>query len=82
MEPPAAIPTGAIVVQVAAVASRPAAEELAKSLREKHFAAFVLEPTVDNFYRVQTGPYADAAAAKAVRTRLEGQGYQPILKHR
>jgi cell division septation protein DedD len=74
--------SGPIVVQVAAVANRQAAEELAKALKGKQFAAFVLAPTVDAFYRVQTGPYANAAIAKAVRTQLEGQGYQPILKHR
>ena len=34
----------------------------------------------DQFYRVQVGPYADVKDAEAMRARLIGDGYNPIVK--
>ena len=35
---------------------------------------------MDKYLRVQVGPFADIKAAEAMRTRLIGDGYNPILK--
>jgi len=34
----------------------------------------------DKLFHVQVGPYADIKDAEAMRTRLTGDGYSPILK--
>jgi cell division septation protein DedD len=37
-------------------------------------------PDTDRFFRVQVGPYRDAQTVKAVRQKLEQQGYNSIVK--
>ena len=34
----------------------------------------------DKFYHVQVGPFADMKVAEAIRSKLIGDGYNPILK--
>jgi cell division septation protein DedD len=53
------IPSGAILLQVAASPRESDALALAGMLQQKGFAVLILEPTADNFYRVEVGPYAD-----------------------
>jgi cell division septation protein DedD len=79
---PPAIPRGSLVVQVAALLSRARAQELVNALQQKHFAAFVRTAGADQYNRVQVGPFADLAAAQAVRQQLEELGYPTILGRR
>ncbi|HYB60484.1 MAG TPA: SPOR domain-containing protein [Methylomirabilota bacterium] len=74
------IPKGAIVLQVAALVKESDALALAQVLQEKKFPAFVLSPSADKYYRVQVGPYADAAAAAVARDKLEAAGFKSIVK--
>ena len=67
-------------MQVAALARQADALALAQALQKKKFPAFVLNPTSDNFYRVQIGPYADTESANAARHKLESQGFKSIIK--
>lgn len=79
---PPAVPRGSIVVQVAALLSHARAQELAETLQQKHFAAFVVTSGADTFNRVQVGPFADLASARAVRQQLADLGYSTILARR
>lgn len=74
------IPRGATVLQVAAVVRQADALRLAQVLQKKKFPAFVVTPDTDRFFRVQVGPYRDAQTVKAVRQKLEQQGYNSIVK--
>jgi cell division septation protein DedD len=78
---PPRIPRGAVLLQVAAMTSESDALALASVLHKKQFPAFVVTPTVDDFYRVQVGPYSDAHAAKMVRGMLDQAGFKSIIKH-
>ncbi len=77
---PAFIPRGAILLQVAALTSERDALALAETLQQKKFPAFVLIPSADRYYRVQVGPYRNAASAHLVRHRLEKEGFKAIVK--
>ena len=77
-----AVPSGPVVVQVAALLSHARAQELAQTLQQKHFAAFVLTSGADNFNRVRVGPFADLATARVVRQQLGEMGFATILKRR
>ncbi len=75
-------PAGAAYyVQVAAVTRQEDADALVEALKMKQYPAFTASnASVDKFYRVQIGPYADFKDADAMRTRLIGDGYSPIVK--
>jgi len=77
---PPAIPRGAVVLQVAAMARQTDAVALAQALQQKKFPAFVLPPGADRYYRVQVGPYADAQSADLARQKLENQGFKAITR--
>jgi cell division septation protein DedD len=77
---PPAIPRGAIVLQVAAMARHADAKALAQALQQKKFPAFVLPPAADRYYRVQVGPYADPQSADLARQKLESQGFKAITR--
>ena len=50
-------------------------------VKKKEYPAFVAaQVTTDKLFRVQLGPFADVKEAEAMRTRLIGDGYSPILK--
>ncbi|WP_052134845.1 SPOR domain-containing protein [Sphingomonas sp. 37zxx] len=67
--PPAKPPaTGDWFVQVAALSSEPRAKALASQLGGRTNAA-------GRFWRVQLGPFPDAAAASSARTRVAESGY-------
>jgi DedD protein len=68
-------------VQVAAVTRQEDADALVEALKKKQYPAFTASNTSgDKFYRVQVGPYADFKDADAMRVRLIGDGYNPIVK--
>jgi len=75
------LPTGGYFVQVAAVTKQEDADALVDALKKKDYPAFVAAQSAnDKFFRVQVGPYSDIKDAEAMRTRLIGDGYSPILK--
>lgn len=80
-DPSTVLPLSAYFVQVAAVTKQEDADALVDALKKKDYPAFVASQSkADNFFRVQVGPYSDAKDAEAMRARLIGDGYSPILK--
>jgi DedD protein len=76
------IPSGAIVLQVAALAKQDDAQALAGSLQKKHFSAYVQPPHKDKYYRVQVGPFKDQKSADAAKEGLESAGFKAFyVKH-
>lgn len=68
-------------VQVAAVSRQEDADALVEALKKKQYPAFTANNTAtDKFYRVQVGPYGELKDAEAMRARLIGDGYNPIVK--
>jgi cell division septation protein DedD len=74
------IPSGAVMLQVAAVQSQGDALALAQALQGKKFPALVIPPKDDKYYRVQVGPYANVQAATTARHDLEAKGFKSIVK--
>ena len=73
---------GTIVVQIAAVSREDDAVALAGALRKKNYNVFVVNNPVNNdkFYHVQVGPFGTMAEAEAMKAKLVGEGYNPIIK--
>jgi len=76
------IPSGSIILQVAALIKQDDALALASSLQKKHFAAYVLQPQKDKYYRVQVGPFKDQKSADAAKKGLESAGFIAIFAKR
>jgi len=76
------IPSGALVLQVAALKNRDEALSIATSLQKKHFAAYVQSPQKDQYYRVQVGPLKDQKTADATKKDLEGAGFKAFVAKR
>jgi cell division septation protein DedD len=74
------IPPGAILLQVAASPRESDALALAGALRQKGFAALILEPTADKFYRVELGPYTDRQSMHLAKLALNREGFQVIVR--
>jgi DedD protein len=73
--------SGSYYVQVAAVSRQEDADSLVEALKKKQYPAFTANNTAgDKFYHVQVGPYAELKDAEAMRARLIGDGYNPIVK--
>ena len=71
----------AYVVQVAAVSKKEDAEALVGALRKKNYPVFLAaNGSSDALFRVQVGPFNDFKEADAMRGRLAGDGYSPIVK--
>jgi len=69
------------VVQVAAVSKKEDAEALAAALRKKNYPVFLAgNAPSDALVHVQVGPFSDFKEADAMRVRLAGEGYSPIVK--
>lgn len=80
-DPATTIPVGGYFVQVAAVSKQEDADALVDALKKKDYPAFVAaQNTTDKLFRVQLGPFSDIKDAEAMRTKLVGDGYNPILK--
>lgn len=73
---------GGFVVQIAAVTREEDAAALAGALRKKSYNVFVVNnPALhDKFYHVQVGPFPTLQDAESMKTRLTGEGYNPIVK--
>lgn len=78
-DPATTLPTSGYFVQVAAVSKQEDADALVDALKKKDYPAFVAAAT-DKLFRVQLGPFADIKEAEAMRTKLVGDGYSPIVK--
>jgi DedD protein len=78
---PAASAGGTYYVQVAAVSRQEDADSLVEALKKKQYPAIASNNnSVDKFYHVQVGPYGDLKEAEAMKARLIGDGYNPIVK--
>jgi DedD protein len=69
-----------IMVQVAAVSRREDAEVLQDALRRKQYPVLIITAPSDKLFHVQIGPFSDPKEAETTRLRLQGDGYNPILK--
>lgn len=74
------IPRGAVLLQVAASPRESDALTLAGTLRQRGFAALILEPTADKFYRVEVGPYTDSQSVHLAKLALNRVGFQVIVR--
>ena len=79
-DPATTLPAPGYFVQVAAVSKQEDADALVDALKKKQYPAFVAAATADKLFRVQVGPYSDVKDAEAMRAKLIGDGYSPILK--
>jgi DedD protein len=79
-DPNTTLPTTGYLVQVAAVSKQEDADALVDALKKKQYPAFVAAAAPDKLFRVQVGPFPEIKDAEAMRTRLIGDGYSPILK--
>jgi cell division septation protein DedD len=80
VDPTTTMPMSGYFVQVAAVSKQEDADALVDALKKKEYPAFVAPASADKLFRVQLGPYSDIKDAEAMRTKLVGDGYSPILK--
>ncbi len=73
---------GTIVVQIAAISREDDAIALAGALRKKSYNVFVVNNPVtnDKLYHVQVGPFTSLQDAEAMKLKLTGEGYNPIVK--
>jgi cell division septation protein DedD len=78
--PAAETPSAGIMVQIAAVMRQADAEMLATALRSNGYAAVVRTEPQDKFLHVQIGPFATRDQAKAMRARLQADGYNAFIK--
>ena len=80
-DPTTTLPTGGYFVQVAAVSKQEDADALVDALKKKDYPAFVATQSIsDKLFHVQVGPYPEIKDAEGMRSRLVGDGYNPILK--
>jgi cell division septation protein DedD len=81
MTPAVATPPAAgYIVQIAAVRRQEDANALVKALRKKQYPVFVAGNAPDKLFHVQVGPFSDPKEADAMKARLVGDGYKPIVK--
>jgi DedD protein len=81
VDPSTTLPNTGYFVQVAAVSKEEDAQALVDALKKKEYPAFVAaQNNADKLFRVQLGPFAEAKDAEVMRTKLIGDGYNPILK--
>jgi DedD protein len=74
------VPGTGYLVQIAAVSKQQDADALVGALRKKQYPVFISNPPGDALFHVQIGPFADMKEAEAMRSKLQGDGYNPILK--
>ena len=81
VDPSTTLPATGYFVQIAAVTKQEDAQALVDALKKKDYPAFVAaQSTSDKLFHVQVGPFADPKDAEAMRTRLIGDGYNPMVK--
>ena len=76
--PPAG--SASIMVQIAAVTHQEDANVLISALRQRGYSVSVRNEPQDKLLHIQIGPFASRDAAKAMRSRLQADGYNAILK--
>jgi len=79
-EPMPAAGSASIMVQIAAVTHQEDANVLISALRQRGYSVSVRNEPQDKLLHVQVGPFASRDAAKAMRSRLQADGYNAILK--
>jgi len=67
-------------VQVAAVSKQEDADALVDALKKKSYPVFVASAASDKLFHVQVGPFGDIKDAEAMKAKLMGDGYNPIVK--
>ena len=67
-------------VQIAAVSKQEDADALVDALKKKSYPVFVSNVPTDKLFHVQVGPFADVKDAEAMKSKLMGDGYNPIVK--
>jgi cell division septation protein DedD len=76
------VPSGAYLLQVAALLRQDDALAVATSLQKKHYPCYVQAPQKDKYYRVQVGPYKDRKVADTAKQGLENEGFKAFyVKH-
>lgn len=81
VDPSTTLPNSGYFVQVAAVTKEEDAQALVDALKKKEYPAFVAaQNSTDKLFRVQLGPFIEFKDADGMRTKLIGDGYNPILK--
>ena len=81
VDPTTTLPATGYFVQIAAVTKQEDAQALVDALKKKDYPAFVApQSTSDKLFHVQLGPFAEQKDAEAMRTRLIGDGYNPMVK--
>jgi cell division septation protein DedD len=73
-------PANGYFVQVAAVSKQEDADALVDALKKKQYPALAASLPTDKLFHVEVGPFADIKEAESMRTKLLGDGYNPILK--
>ena len=68
------------MVQVAAVTKQEDAEALVAALRKKQYPVFSSTVATDKLFHVQVGPFSDPKQADEMKSKLVGDGYNPIVK--
>jgi len=76
----ASVGSGGYTVQVAAVSKQEDADALVDALKKKSYPVFVASAAADKLYHVQVGPFGDIKDAEAMKAKLTGDGYNPIVK--
>ena len=72
--------SGGYSVQVAAVSKQEDADALVDALKKKAYPVFVASASTDKLFHVQVGPFGDIKDAEAMKAKLTGDGYNPIVK--
>jgi len=80
VSPATAGPASGYFVQVAAVSKQEDADALVDALKRKQYPALAASLPTDKLFHVQVGPFADIKDAESMRTKLLGDGYNPIVK--
>jgi DedD protein len=72
--------SGLYTVQVAAVSKEEDAEALVDALKKKAYPVFLASAATDKLFHIQVGPFNDIKDAEAMKSKLTGDGYNPIVK--
>lgn len=77
---PAAAMGGATMVQIAAVSHQEDADVLVSALKKRGYSVVVRNESQDKLLHVQVGPFTSRDEAKTMRSKLQSDGYNAILK--
>jgi cell division septation protein DedD len=74
-----------VTLQVAALRTKPDAENLVAILKGRGYPVFMVTPEYahadDNLFRVQVGPFRTREDAEKVRAKLGQEGFKPFIRH-